>query len=702
MYNSGLNYNLPPPDINTIQQLNQTQSIETNNLKRGIDTRTHRFFYFRKTASASLISLPIVFVLFQGFMIFLFGLSVEQSVQIYKSRETEVCCDNTDCLSPMNCSINRFCECGSFQYHNPKQLRCLPQKMIDETCSKTLNCRFDKYLECRNKKCICSSLYPQWSILQEKCINPVSYNERCDQINECDLRKELVCNSGGKNCRCPQNVGNNRCDCIREYKNENYWNGTKCIIAIGYGKSCFGSQSNYMCKTMTEGTQCLGPNSFTCKCISSEYFNNFYQVCERRLSEGERCLQTDACRSDLGLICKNRVCSCDEAIQHWDIRTNKCIDSYSYDQGGCSNDKECLGNKNLVCKTGGASCRCPQNVGNNRCDCPIREIGNEFYWNGDECVSAESFNQTCNNANSNYMCKTLTEGTECLGPAPFRCRCQSREYFNNINRKCEPQGMDSDRCLQIEACRSDLGLFCTNSVCNCNSSTQFWSGTNCINYYSYNEGNCRNEIQCNNAKTNLICKTAGASCSCPQNVANNRCDCPRREIGNEYYWNGTACVEAGDYGDSCVASYQCKELTKLLRCDACSLTCMCANCLRDTFNEVCIPCISGWTCHNSACYRGHVSYKPFDATSDSYISTNCRYGTNLNVNLATVSDFSGCNAGSTSEMCSNAKVTNLFLGPVDSSGKNCPDVDCNGKIGTHDCDHGGGNHGMLCKYDGES
>ena len=134
MYNR--NFYLPAPDTDTIQQLNHTKSFDTNN---EIDTRTHNFLYFRKTACTSLISLPIAFVLFQGFMIFLFGLTVEQSVQISKLYENEICCDKTDCLSPMNCSTNNVCECNSYEYHNTKLLKCLPQNTNQESCSKTSN-----------------------------------------------------------------------------------------------------------------------------------------------------------------------------------------------------------------------------------------------------------------------------------------------------------------------------------------------------------------------------------------------------------------------------------------------------------------------------------------------------------------------------------------------------------------------------------
>jgi hypothetical protein len=60
------NLDLTSPD-STSQQLNQSQANYT---------RAHYIFYFRKKPCEPLISLPIAFVLFQGFFIFLFGLSL--------------------------------------------------------------------------------------------------------------------------------------------------------------------------------------------------------------------------------------------------------------------------------------------------------------------------------------------------------------------------------------------------------------------------------------------------------------------------------------------------------------------------------------------------------------------------------------------------------------------------------------------------
>jgi hypothetical protein len=94
---------------------------------------------------------------------------------------------------------------------------------------------------------------------------------------------------------------------------------------------------------------------------------------------------------------------------------------------------------------------------------------------------------------------------------------------------CETLVSFSGSCTQPDACNSGLGLSCQSSKCECNS-TQFWSTSslNCINRYTYNAGTCTADNQCT---SNLICRTSGTTCNCPNNVATNgKCDCPTPDI----------------------------------------------------------------------------------------------------------------------------------------------------------------------------
>jgi hypothetical protein len=309
----------------------------------------------------------------------------------------------------MNCTNQSMCQCGDKEYHEFSSLTCNAQKNHSQSCSIDFNCRVDKYLECKSETCQCISSFPTWSDGYDKCIVPLSYTGYCYAVSDCDTSKSLSCNgyNGNNNCTCPVNLSNSYCDCTRSIGNEYYWTGTSCTIARGYYQTCTNSLSSYMCKTMTEGTICSGPSPYKCLCPSLQYYRNSTSKCEDQLSNTISCTQTDACRSDLGLSCQVGLCQCDGSIQFWD--GTRCVNFYTYNTETCSNDNQCKGT--LVCVSGGTTCNCPLSVSNSKCDCPVRAIGSEYYWNGSDCVLAASYGRTCNSAN--YTCQTLTELTQC-------------------------------------------------------------------------------------------------------------------------------------------------------------------------------------------------------------------------------------------------------------------------------------------------
>jgi hypothetical protein len=491
---------------------------------------------------------------------------------IDKLNENYKCYETYQCLSPMNCTNNGICQCGGNEYHNVSTLSCIAQKTYTESCAVDFNCRVDKYLECRDGSCQCISLFPFWSKRLDKCILPSTYSESCFDTTDCDTSKSLVCNDGSSNCKCPQNVLINACDCPRNIGNEYYWNGTNCVIAREYSQTCYNASTNYMCKTLTEGTICSGLSLFTCKCSTLQYYRISSKKCENKLSINGSCAQADACRSDLGLSCQTSSCNCDTKTQFWN--GTRCITYYTYNSGACSNDNACEGN--LICRSSGTSCNCPTSVNIGNCDCP-RIIGNEYYWNGTNCVIARDYSQTCFNSSTNYMCKTLTESTLCIGSSTFTCKCSPLFYYRTSSKKCESQLSIDGLCTQIDACRSDLGLSCQAGTCKCDSTTQFWNGTRCIDYYTYNTGTCSSDNDC---KGNLICRSSGTSCNCPTTVSNTKCDCPTRIAGGEYYWDGLTCALALDYSQTCYnasTNYMCKTLTESTICSGLStFTCRCS------------------------------------------------------------------------------------------------------------------------------
>jgi hypothetical protein len=590
----------------------------------------------------------------------------------------------------MICSSFNICQCSlSFYYFDSKTQTCNAQGSYLASCNIDYNCRVDLNLECVNSKCTCISSFPFWSIGFNKCIVPGNYSDTCFSASDCSTSKSLICGNG-TSCSCPTNLLADKCDCpTRLSGSEMYWDGSICVSALSKNQSC---SADYMCQTLTQATTCI---SGVCNCLSTEYFNNMNSKCESLLSINDTCTQSDACNRGNGLSCQFGVCKCN-STQFW--QSSNCVNFFTYNSGSCNSNDQCLGL--LICKQSGASCNCGINVGNNKCDCPVPTSGKEYYWNGTYCVNANSLNQPCTN---NYECQSLTQSTTCSGT---KCSCSSSQYFNNLNNKCESVLSIDDTCTQLDACNSGKGLSCVSTICQCNS-TQFWksSSSGCINFYSYNQGTCSSDNQCNNAKTNLICRISGTSCQCPTTVSNGLCDCPTRVANKELYWNGSSCVEAGDYGDTCTDWYQCKVLTNSysLSCNACSSKCSCSDCFWNNITMNCDSCITEWTCHNSACFKGYVADKPFENTPISYITTNCKYGTSTKVNtLSTVSDWSGCNSGSATTLCSIANqvwpsIDMFFLGPVNSA--TCGTIaDCSGATGTHDCSHGGGHHGMLCKY----
>ncbi len=66
------------------------------------------------------------------------------------------------------------------------------------------------------------------------------------------------------------------------------------------------------------------------------------------------------------------------------------------------------------------------------------------------------------------------------------CSCNTNFYFNNVTSRCEAKHLNLEYCFNVTQCRSDLGLRCYESVCQCNS-TYYWSTSNsiCGNFGSY-------------------------------------------------------------------------------------------------------------------------------------------------------------------------------------------------------------------------
>ena len=268
--------------------------------------------------------------------------------------------------------------------------------------------------------------------------------------------------------------------------------------------------------------------------------------------------QCSTCPTGYTLNLTNMVCSnpCLLTNQKWNGTT--CHNaSLSYNQQYCSSSEQC--SNSLVCNLISNSCNCPTNVSNNYCDCPTRSIGQEYYWNGSICKTANSYGYQCT---ANYHCKYLTQNTYCNGSI---CVCPSYKYFDTQQQICVNQLLNNQPCVQASSCRVDLGLICQLSgICSCDSNTQFWNNLICINYYTYNNQMCTNSSQC---KSPLVCNSNSVSCNCPIAVQNSYCDCPTPVAIYEYYWDGsTSCSASVPYGWSCSGNFSCQGVTQNTYC----------------------------------------------------------------------------------------------------------------------------------------
>ena len=66
----------------------------------------------------------------------------------------------------------------------------------------------------------------------------------------------------------------------------------------------------------------------------------------------------------------------------------------------------------------------------------------------------------------------MTQGTNCIGPEPFKCGCPESKYFNIDKNKCEKRLTINERCLQADSC--EVGECLKHLLkCQCSSSEIF-------------------------------------------------------------------------------------------------------------------------------------------------------------------------------------------------------------------------------------
>jgi hypothetical protein len=257
---------------------------------------------------------------------------------------------------------------------------------------------------------------------------------------------------------------------------------------------------------LTQGTYCIGPEPFKCRCNQSQYFNFINNKCENLLELNEICLQIDSCKFG---ECRNTMrCEC-LPQQIFNPGTHEC----EYVNVPCKQSTETTLTREKTSIVTTTNTISTTNLKSNSTTDIILEntVLTSTYLN--------IFETTITSKIPTVVLTTITVNTKCgLG-----------KYFNNKDQKCQDQLLGGKKCVQPDACRSDLGLSCQSEECKC-PVIQYWNDKGCVPLLLHNEGECREDSNC---KGDLICKTSGGS--------NKYCDCPVRK-GIELKWNGTNCV----------------------------------------------------------------------------------------------------------------------------------------------------------------
>lgn len=184
-------------------------------------------------------------------------------------------------------------------------------------------------------------------------------------------------------------------------------------------------------------SDCLAPmtcpsSDKRCQCSMQKYYVRANLSCVDRTLNNTACTSDNTCRVDLGLSCQANLCQCDSTKQFWHstqgkliknknkklklnkiLLKGKCIDYMTYGAIGCTTDSHCQTSKGLICNLNPLNnkCDCPLSSVTGMCDCK-RVVGEEFYWDGSQCIRAASYGISCNSS-MNRTCQVLYEPLFC-------------------------------------------------------------------------------------------------------------------------------------------------------------------------------------------------------------------------------------------------------------------------------------------------
>lgn len=244
--------------------------------------------------------------------------------------------------------------------------------------------------------------------------------------------------------------------------------------------------------------------------------------------------------------------------------------------GECESTSDCLDIESLSCI-------------NAKCNCT-----SALYWNGatSRCEQQKAEFDSC------------SDDRECM--QPMFCslntrQCQCRHfYFHEAatvasnKLQCTPKYLIDVACNVTSQCRLDLGLKCSSYTCACSTPTPIWSHDDamCMATLGYGKS-CSNGLDCD--------RTRNLACVMTSNVTKKMCGC-ELIVGHETFWNGSKCVEARNYSETCSSNLECQTMTQKTYCDGSGI-CSCKQPGGFSSNsQSCLTCQSGHVFFLDVCY----------------------------------------------------------------------------------------------------
>ena len=284
------------------------------------------------------------------------------------------------------------------------------------------------------------------------------------------------------------------------------------------------------------------------------------------------------------------------------------------------------------------------------------------------CLDYKLENESCS---STYQCSSPMDCTNSI------CTCGQYKYHNDTLLTCENQTDINTTCHVDKNCRLDLGLACSSgSLCKCATSNPIWSNSSgrCIKPYNYSES-CNDTSECDQS-LNLFCNNASTTCNCPTALGANKCDCVKHN-NSEWYWNGTSCVLAGAYGQTCEAgkNYSCQTIKEATMCDSSAIcTCGSNGGLKNSTGR-CVSCETNWYFIKEYCYKsGTVPGRSSTSGSNGNIDTSCGKSALSSDAQATVRLAKFQDSDVRNFFLTNVSQTNEYY--VDASDQTCSGSQC--------------------------